>query len=369
MPFLRSLVAVALTAISDLCNFLKATLRSRTSLAAENLFLRKQLAFYQEHRVQPQRLTDAARYTLVLWSRLFEWKNALVVVKPETLIGWHRKGFKLFWRWKSRPGRPPLTREIRELIVRMARENPTWGQMRVAAELYLKLGILLSPRTVRKYWPWEAKDRGGRRASSQHWATFVRNHATATVVCDFMVAVTARFQILYVFLILELGSRRIRHCNVTAHPTAEWALQQFRDDLSDERHYRFVIHERDSIFSAELDQELKEGFGLRVLITPPQAPKANAFCERLVGTIRRECLDFMILLKENHLRRILREWVQHYNSGRPHSSLGPGIPDEARKDRAAQRRTRWESIAAKTPVISRPILGGLHHEYSWKAAA
>jgi|SRR5579864_498709 len=161
MPCLRSIVAVALAVTSDLGNFLKAMIRSRTSLVAENLFLRKQLAFYKEHKMQPQRLTDAARYTLVVWSRMFDCKNALVVVKPDNLIGWHRKGIKLFWRWKSRPGRPTLHPEIRALILRMAGENPTWGQMRVAAELYLKLGILVSPRTVRKYWPWEPRDRRG----------------------------------------------------------------------------------------------------------------------------------------------------------------------------------------------------------------
>jgi len=368
MPCLRSIVAVALAVTSDLGNFLKAMIRSRTSLVAENLFLRKQLAFYKEHKMQPQRLTDAARYTLVVWSRMFDWKNALVVVKPDTLIGWHRKGLRLFWRWKSRPGRPTLHPEIRALILRMAGENPTWGQMRVAAELYLKLGILVSPRTVRKYWPWEPRDRRGRRASSQRWATFVRNHADAIVACDFLVAVTTRFQILYVFLILELGSRRILHFNVTAHPTAEWTLQQFRDGLSEDKRYRFVIHDRDSIFSAGLDQELRQGFGLRILITPPQSPKANAYCERLVGTIRRECLDFMIPLHESHLRRILREWVQHYNCGRPHSSLGPGIPDETQKG-DVRPSTKVRSIEANTPVISRSILGGLHHEYAWKAAA
>src|SRR4030095_9701425 len=173
MPCLRSIVAVALAVTSNLGNFLKALVRSRTSLAAENLFLRKQLAFYKEHKMQRQPLTDAARYTLVVWSPMFDWKNALLVVKPDTLISWHRKGFKLFWRRKSRPGRPPLDPQIRALIVRMAEENPTWGQMRVAAELYLKLGILVSPRTV-------------------------RNHADAIVACDFLVAVTTRFQILYV---------------------------------------------------------------------------------------------------------------------------------------------------------------------------
>ena len=232
----------------------------------------------------------------------------------------------------------------------------------------MKLGILVSSRTVRKYWPWQPDDRRGRRTSSQHWATFVRNHADAIVVCDFMVAVTAKFQVLYVFVILELGSRRILHCNVTAHPTAEWTLQQFREGLSDERPYRFLIHDRDSIFSTELNHELATGFGLKVLTTPPQSPKANAFCERLVGTMRRECLDFIIPLNEKHLRQILREWVRHYNSGRPHSSLGPGIPDEAHKGTVQNGRTR-QTMREKAPVIARPVLGGLHHEYVWEEEA
>jgi putative transposase len=344
------------------------TLRSKASLVAENLFLRKQLAFYQEHKQRPRLLTDAARLTLVLWSRLFDWKTALLIVKPDTLIGWHRKGFKLFWRRKSRPGRPPLTREVRELITRMARENPNWGQMRVAAELYLKLGIFVSPRTVRKYWPWEKDDRPGRRTSCQHWRTFVRNHADAIVACDFMVAVTANFQWLYVLVILELGWRRILHCNVTAHPTAEWTLQQFRQTLSGEGPHRFIIHDRDSIFSAELDQELTQCFGVRVLKTPPQSPQANAFCGRLIGTMRRECLDFLIPLNQSHLRRSLHEWVRHYNGGRPHSSLGPGIPDQRRNPETLSNITP-ESLPRGRVVISRPILGGLHHEYGWEKTA
>lgn len=368
MRCVKPLVGVALALLSDIVRFTTAAFRSRTSLVAENLFLRKQLAFYHEHKVKHQPLTDGARITLVLWSRLFDWKSALMIVKPDTLIGWHRRGFKLFWRWKSRPGRPPLPREIRELIVRMARENPTWGQMRVAAELYLKLGMLVSPRTVRKYWPWEIDDGRARRTSSQHWATFVRNHADAIVACDFMVAVTAKFQLLYVFLILEIGSRRILQCNVTAHPTAEWALQQFREGLPGGTQYRFVIHDRDSIFSAELDQALVQGFGSRVLRTPPQSPQANAFCERLVGTIRRECLDFMIPLNERHLRQLLRESVCPYNSGRPHSSLGPGIPDAGNRGALRYGSTR-QSIQKKAQVISRPVLSGLHHEYAWEKVA
>ena len=368
MRCVRPLIAAGPAVVGEVTRFVRTALRSQTSLVAENLFLRKQLAFYQEHKLRPQPLTGVARFALVLWSRMFDWKSALVVVKPNTLIGWHRKGFQLFWRWKARPGRPSLPLEIRELIVRMAKENPTWGQMRVAAELSLKLAILVSPRTVRKYWPWEGDDRRARRTSSPHWATFVRNHADAIIACDFMVAVTAKFQLLYVFVMLELGSRRILQCNVTAHPTAEWTLQQFREGLSDGRPYRFAIHDRDSIFSAELDQELVEGFGLRVLRTPPQSPQANAFCERLVGTIRRECLDFMIPLNERHLRGLLREWVRHYNSGRPHSSLGPGIPEEAYRG-APRRGTTRHTRRKKGQVISRPILGGLHHEYEWEERA
>ena len=182
----RISILTRLSAVSelfgDLLGLVNAAVRSQGSLVAENLFLRKQLAFYQERKVRPRRLTDAARLTWVLWSRWFDWKDALIIVKPETLIGWHRKGFRLFGRWKSRPGRPRLPKNIRELIVRRAGENPTWGQARVADELSLQLGIVLSPRPVRKYWPWEPSDYRRRKVFSQQWKTFVRNHANAIVV-------------------------------------------------------------------------------------------------------------------------------------------------------------------------------------------
>ena len=201
----------------------------------------------------------------------------------------------------------------------MARENPTWGEERIANELSLKLSIRVSPRTVGKYLE-RGKPRGG---SGQRWTTFVRNHAQGIVACDFFVSVTASFRVLYVFVAMEVYSRRILHTNVTSHPTAEWTIQQFREFLAFDHPYRFVIHDRDSIFSA-CDSELK-AFGVRVLKTPVRAPKANAYCERLYGTIRRECLDFLIPINEGHLRRILREHVRHYNRGRPHSALGPGL--------------------------------------------
>jgi putative transposase len=184
------------------------SLRSRTALIAENLFLRKQLAFYQEREIRPRRLTNAARLWLVFCSRFFDWRSALVIVKPATLIGWHRMAFRLFWGWKSRPGRRRIPMNLRQLIVQMVRENSTWGEERIAHELWLKLGIRVSPRTVRVYWP--ARDPLSKRRT-QRWNTFVRNHARAIVACDFMVTVTARFQVLYIFVVMEIGTRRILH--------------------------------------------------------------------------------------------------------------------------------------------------------------
>lgn len=191
--------------VLELGTFLRSAVRRRSSLLAENLFLRKQLAFYQEHQIRPRRLTHAARLSLVFWSRLCNWKSALVIVKPETLIGWHRREFKLFWRLKSRPGRPKLPNNIRQLIARMVEENPTWGQGRVADELALKLGIRVSPRTVGAYWPNQPNRRG---PSSQRWNSFVRNHTRSLLACDFLVVATAGFGQLCVFVLLEIGTRR-----------------------------------------------------------------------------------------------------------------------------------------------------------------
>ena len=205
----------------------------------------------------------------------------------------------------------------------MAAENPTWGEEHIANDLKLKLGIRVSPRTVGKY-----TAQGPRRQPDpgHRWLTFVRNHAQAIVECDFFVVVTARFRILYVLVIMELGRRQILHHNVTAHPSAEWTLQQFREALKEEHPYRFLIHDRDSIFSKDLDKAVT-AMGVRILKTPVRAPKANAYCERLVGTIRRECLDFLIPFGERHLKRLLTHWVAYYNHARVHSSLGPGVPD------------------------------------------
>src|ERR1017187_843489 len=343
----------------EAAKFCRGLFRIRTSLVAENLFLRKQLAFYRERNITPRRLTDSARLAMLLCSRLFDWKSALVVVKPETLIGWHRHAFRLFWRWKSRGGRPRLPKNIRELIAEMVRENSTWGEARVASELALKLGILVSPRTVRAYWPENLNPSRG--PSSQRWMTFVRNHARGIVACDFVVAVTLRFRILYVFVVMEIGSRRILHVNVTPHPTSSWTTQQLREAIPSDHEYRWLIHDRSGIFSNELDRDMN-AFGIAVLKTPVRAPKANAHCERLIGSLRRECLDWFVPLNERHVRMLVRAWAIHYNEGRPHMSLGPGIPDPPPGLPIVHLSHRY-NVADGFSIKKKSILGGLHHEY------
>jgi transposase InsO family protein len=220
----------------------------------------------------------------------------------------------------------------------MAAENVTWGEERIADELRLKLGIRVSPRTVGKY----LQRAGPKRSPDPHqrWLTFIRNHAKVIVACDFSAGVTATFRTLYVFAIMEVGTRRILHNSVTAHPTADWTLQQFREALPDDHPYQFLIHDRDSIFAENLDKSVA-ALGVRVLRTPVRAPKANSICERLGGSLRRECLDFFIPFNERHLRTIVKFWTKHYNRGRPHSSLGPGFPDPI-----GERSRQWPPTQA-----------------------
>jgi len=303
----------------DLVQWCGLALRQRESLEAEILFLRRQLALYRERGVKPRRV----------------------------------------WRWKSRAGRPPIPKELRELIRRMAEDNPVWGQERIANELLLKLGLRVSPRTVAKYMP---RPSAGRPRGGQRWSTFLRNHARGVIACDFLVAVTSTFRVLYVLVVIEHHTRRLIHFNVTAHPTAKWMRQQLREAVGREERYEYLLHDRDAIFSAELDESIRR-LGLRVLKSPPRSPKANSICERVIGTIRTECLDWLIPLSEVHLRQTLKVWVTHYNRGRPHSALGPGVPDppvhlSVPLPKSRHRLADFHSVQAKA------ILGGLHREYS-----
>jgi transposase InsO family protein len=354
---LGTMIYTLLSVLLDVVRFLALCLRPAPALASENLFLRKPLAQYQERQVKPRRANDATRISLVWLSRFFDWRKALVIVQPATLMRWRRQGFSWFWRWRSKPGRPALPKDLQALIRRMALENPTWGQERIANELLLKLGLKVSPRTVRKYMPDHCVGGPDKRRQSQRWSTFVRNHTKGIIACDFCVAVTATFRVLYVFAVIEHVSRRLLHVNVTAHPTAEWGIQQFREAIPADHSYRILIHDRDTIFSKAVDQSVNH-MGLHVIKTPVRTPVANSICERVIGTLRRECLDFLIPLNDKHLYRILKEWVGHYNQGRPHMSLGPGIPKPIRP-LPVSRQTHRHWLQSDQCIVSQPILSGL----------
>jgi transposase InsO family protein len=359
-----ALIKIAVQLLSDVCGFAILLFRPSGALVAENLFLRRQLALYQERGVKPRRVDAATRISLAWLSRLFDWRAALVVVRPETIVRWHRAGFRLLWRFKSRVGRPPIPLELRQLIRRLAAENQLWGEERISNELLLKLGLRVSPRTVRKYMSTRPP---GLPRGDQRWSTFLRNHARAIVACDFFLVVTATFRQLYVFVMIEHRSRRLVHMNVTPYPTAVWTLQQLREAIAFEDGYRYLLHDRDSIFAEHLDESISR-LGLTVLKSPPRTPTANAICERVIGTIRRECLDWLIPLSASHLRSILKSWTEHYNRGRPHISLGPGVPDPPADLALIPYENSRHRVGRCLVVHAKPILGGLHHEYSLVAA-
>ena len=355
-----AIVDILIQLLADILRWIGLTFRSAKSIETEILFMRRQLALFAERGFKPRRVDPATQISLALLSRLFNWRDALVVVRPETMLRWHRAGWKLFWRLKSRPGRPPLPKQLQALIRRMGGENPSWGEERIANELLLKLGIRVSPRTVRKYLP---RRPPGHSRGDMRWSTFLRLHAQGIIACDFMVVVTAAFQMLYAFVVIEHRSRRLVRCNVTAHPTAAWTLQQLREAVGFEHPYQYLLHDRDNIFAAHLDESVRH-LGISVLKSPPHCPKANAICERVIGTIRRECLDWLIPLSESHLRALLKSWMRHYNSGRPHMSLGPGIPGPptVNHNLPIQPKSRHRCDGMYT-VGARSVLGGLHHEY------
>ena len=203
----------------------------------------------------------------------------------------------------------------------------------------------------------------GHLRGDQRWPTFLKNHAKAILACDFFVAVTATFRMLYVFVVIEHGTRRLAHVNVTAHPSADWTLQQLRTVVGEEGGDRYLIHDRDKIFAKHLDDSIR-ALGVEVLRSPIASPKANSICERVIGTIRRECLDWMIPLSEAHLRSILKAWVEHYNRGRPHSRLGPGVPGPPRAAAPVPSSQIRHRLAAGALVLAKSVLGGLHNEYS-----
>ena len=270
---------------------LSSTLRSRAAMELENLALRHQLGVLQRSARKRPRLTAGDRLLWVWLSRIWsDWRSVLVMVQPDTVIAWHRKSFRLFWSWKVRrgqPGRPKIPREVRDLLHRMCRENPTWGAPRIHGEL-LKLGIDIGETSVSKYMV------RGRKPPSQTWRTFLENHVQRLVSIDFFTVPTLRFQILYVFLVLAHDRRRILHFNVTAHSTAECTAQQLREAFPFDQGSRYLLRDRDAIFGDNFREQVRD-LGIREVLCAPHSPWQRAYVERAIGSIRRECLDDVIV--------------------------------------------------------------------------
>jgi putative transposase len=276
-------------------------LRSRSELVAENALLRQQLIVLARSVKRP-RLSGADRPLLVLLARCVRaWRHVLLIVQPETLLRWHRDGFRHFWRWRSGARRRPssIAQETVALIRRMARENRLWGAERIQGEL-AKLGIRVSKRTIQKYL------RGARppRPSGQSWTSFVRNHADEIWACDFLQLSDVLFRPVFAFVIVELGSRRVVHVGVTRSPSGAWAAQQLREATPEGSGPRFLIRDHDARYGAAFDR-VAAASGIGVIRTPVRAPRANAICERFLGSVRRECMDHLLILGERHLRRVL----------------------------------------------------------------
>lgn len=309
--------------------------------------LRQQLCIYQRKSLRPK-LQKKDRLFWILLSIVWgNWKSALTIVSPETVIKWHRQGFKLFWKWKSRKrglGRPKIDKEIRSLIRNMSIENPLLGAPRIQAELKL-LGYDVAESTVRKY---RARNQ---TPPSQTWRTFLKNHMGQTAAIDFFTIPTLKFEILYCFLVLSHDKRKILHFNITGNPTAEWTIQQMREAFPFDKAPRYLLRDRDSIYSLEFRRVIKS-MGIEEIVSAPRSPWQNSYVERMIGSIRRECLDHLIFLNRNHLIKILKSYFYYYHNVRPHQSL----------DRKAPAPREVETVS-KGKIIALPQVGGLHHQY------
>ena len=350
----RAKLTIVFALLKALLGALLAAMKPRAGLVAENLALRQQLAVL--HRATPRprlRPIDRAFWAFLsqTWSR---WADVLAIVKPATVIGWHRRGFARFWTMKSKHlGRRPISAELIVLIERMAAENPLWSRRRIAGEL-VKLGHEVSKDTVAKYMP----KRNGRpsRPLSTTWATFLRTHLAGTLAIDFLTVPTVSFNVLYVFFVLSLERRRILHVNVTAHPHAAWAAQQMVEAVGFDATLSRVIRDRDGIYGKLFDARVKR-LGLEQFRIAPRSPWQNGYAERFVGTLRRELLDHVIVFGERHLLGLVRQHARYYNEDRPHMSLHGDAPV-----------SRGVEPADLGNVIGLPRVGGLHHRYIRRAA-
>jgi putative transposase len=331
-------------------------LRSRRDLILENLALRQQLAVLRQRHPQP-RFAAPDKLFWVMLRRLWpEWRRVLILVKPETVIRWHRTGFKLYWTWlsrhRTRVGRKCVNRELRELIFRMVAENPTWGAPRIHGELKM-LGFDLSERTVLR---WMRKAPRNPEPAKQ-WAAFLSNHREVIAAMDFFTVPTLSFGVLYCFFVIGHDRRRILHCNVTKYPTSAWVIQQLREAFPYDSAPGYLIFDRGAQFNEEVIDTVK-GFGIQPKRTSFRSPWQNGVAERWVGNCRRDLLDHMIVLNKRHLMRLMNDYVCYYHEDRTHLGL--------EKQTLSGREAATDSDA-DCRVVSMPRLGGLHHRYDLAA--
>ena len=331
---------------------LLSAFRPRHALVLENAALRHQIEVLQRNCTRPDlRWRDRAFWDILscLWP---DWRKSLYIVQPETVIRWHRRGFRYYWRWKSRPkwpGRPRVPKEVRDLIRQMSQDNPLWGAPRIHGEL-LKLGIEVSQATVSKYMV-KPKHR-----PSQSWRTFLINHASDIVSIDFFTVPTATFRLIYVFLVLDNARRKILHFNVTDSPTARWTGQQMVEAFPWDTAPKYLIRDRDGIYGFDFSRRVAS-MGIEQVLTSRRSPWQNPYVERVIGSIHRECLNHVIVFNAKHLRRVLHEYLDYYHRSRTHLGLA--------KDCPVPRPIEPPNIG---PVEVESILGGLHHRYFRRAA-
>ena len=330
----------------------RAAFLARTDLVVENLALRHQLSTFVHCGRRP-RVGVADRVLWVTLRRVWaRWSEVLLFVRPETVVRWHRAGFRKYWTWLShhrrREGRPSIDGDLRTLILRMAAENPSWGAPRIHGEL-LMLGIDVSERTVSRYLPRRRPAPG----ALERWIVFLRNHRGAIAAMDFFTVPTVAFRVLHVWFAIDHARRRILHFDVTEHPIADWVVQQLRETFPLEGNLRHLVFDRDASFGERV-ASMVELLGLRPTRTAYRSPWQNGVAERWIGSVRRELLDQVVVLNERHLRRLLNEYVAYYHDDRTHDALAKETP--------AGRRPAVPQVPCST-AVSRPRLGGLHHRY------
>jgi hypothetical protein len=330
---------------------LASTFQTRAAQQAEIAALRHQIAVLQRNSPRRLRLKQPDRLLWILLSRLWPgWRRCVYIVKPDTVIRWHRRAFARYWTWKSRrrPGRPAVPAAIRELIQRLSRANGLSGAPRIHGEL-LKLGIDVAPSTVGKYL------RRNRRPPSQNWRPFLKKHMKQMASMDFFIVPTALFRVLFVFVVLSHDRRRL-HFNVMEHPTEAWTAQQIREAFPWDEAPRYLIRHRDAIFGREVIAVAKV-MGIKEVVTAARSPWQNPYVERLIGSIRRECLDHVIVWNERSLRQTLRTYFHYYGKSRTHLALAKDAPEP----RAVHKPENGL-------IVEIPEVGELHHRYERRVA-